>query len=115
MLFAAAYLLLWPPDYASGQQRFFLLAFLVVSVSVYHIVYLQFRQQTLAMVAWKIRISGRSDAKPSTKQLILRSSVVLLSIPLAGIGYLWAFVDPDRRFAQDRIAGTVLSPAIKFQ
>jgi uncharacterized RDD family membrane protein YckC len=37
-----------------------------------------------------------------------RYLLALLSIALAGTGFLWAFLDRDRQFLHDRLCGTRL-------
>jgi uncharacterized RDD family membrane protein YckC len=68
--------------------------------------------QTLAMQTWQLQVVDASTGQtPSLAKCLLRyvlawpSTLVLLS----GIGILWtAFVDRDRQFPHDRLAGTVL-------
>ena len=61
--------------------------------------------QSLAMKTWRIRLVTR-DNRPLT---LTRSIVRLLFvICLPGISQLWAFVDRDRQFLHDRLAGTRL-------
>ena len=66
--------------------------------------------QTLAMQTWQVQLVDASTGKPpSAAQSVARyllawpSSVLMLS----GLGLLWtAFVDRDRQFPHDRLAGT---------
>lgn len=62
--------------------------------------------QTLPMKTWKIRITGDNGSKPRLMQAVLRYMAAWPSILLGGIGIFWAFIDKDKQFLHDRIAGT---------
>lgn len=63
-------------------------------------------RQTLAMRTWKLRIAGADGGPPQLRQLAVRYVLAWPSIGLFGLGILWAFVDRDRQFLHDRLAGT---------
>lgn len=99
-------------------------------LGIYFVWYWHMHGQTLAMQTWKmalVRVDGRA---PDLRQLILRF-VLAWAIPLMMIyfmqhllsfipqamprwypylgglvGILWAFLDRDRQFLHDRLAGT---------
>jgi uncharacterized RDD family membrane protein YckC len=58
--------------------------------------------QTLAMRAWRIRLAGVTPLRA-----LLRLGLAALLVP-SGIGLLWAFLDRERQFLHDRLAGTRL-------
>ncbi len=83
-------------------------------------------RRTLAMKTWRIALV-RADGEPVTGKIALTryfagwigpaaalvAYVALrpvglgaLALPLVAVNYLWALVDPERRFLHDRIAGT---------
>lgn len=68
--------------------------------------------QTLAMQTWRLQIVDQTTGKPaSLKQLFIRYIFAWLGITflLTGIGILWvAYVDRERQFLHDRIAGTCI-------
>lgn len=68
--------------------------------------------QTLAMQTWRIQlVDAASGRAPSVRQCILRYLLAWpsLLLTLSGIGILWAaFVDRDRQFVHDRLAGTCI-------
>jgi uncharacterized RDD family membrane protein YckC len=66
------------------------------------------RGQTPAMRAWRIRLVAADGRHLRPAQALLRYLLCWPSLALAGIGILWALVDPDRRFLHDRLAGTRL-------
>lgn len=64
--------------------------------------------QTLAMKTWRIRLV-RLDGGPITTPLcIMRFGLAVLGLLCAGIGFLWALVDPERQFLHDRLCKTRL-------
>lgn len=62
--------------------------------------------QTLPMKTWRLKLVG-ADGKPiDARRACVRYLAALLSIAIAGLGFLWALIDRDRQFLHDRIAGT---------
>jgi uncharacterized RDD family membrane protein YckC len=68
--------------------------------------------QTLAMKTWRIRLADKDGGPLRPLQALLRYLAAWPSVCL-GIGLLWRFVDPDRQFLHDRIAGTRLEDVKK--
>lgn len=72
----------------------------------------RYKGQSLAMQTWSLRLVDADSGKPPTlRQLLVRyvASWPSLLLILSGVGILWAaFVDRDRQFLHDRIAGTAL-------
>ena len=64
--------------------------------------------QTLAMKTWKIKLVDQSGSPLRPVQAVLRYLVAWPSLLLGGIGLLWRFIDPDKQFLHDRIAGSRL-------
>ncbi|MFT3734421.1 MAG: RDD family protein [Rhodocyclaceae bacterium] len=66
--------------------------------------------QTLAMQTWRIQLmNATTGSAPSWRQCVIRYVVAWPSLLLiiSGVGILWAaFVDRDRQFVHDRLAGT---------
>lgn len=114
LLFAAVYFYVVPLGH-SILQRLLLLAYLASCVCVYHTLYLRMGQKTLAMASWKIRITSVNGGNPTFPTLMLRALLALLSFVFLGIGHLWAFFDPERRFLHDRVAGTALRPDVAYK
>jgi uncharacterized RDD family membrane protein YckC len=67
------------------------------------------RGQTLGMRSWKIRlVDAASGGAPSWRQVSVRFAVALLSWLAAGLGFIWAVIDPAGRAWHDRASGTRL-------
>ncbi len=66
------------------------------------------RGQTLPMKTWRIRLETTGGNRVSIPRTLLRVALALPGYMLLGISILWAFVDRDRQFLHDRLAGTRL-------
>lgn len=62
--------------------------------------------QTLAMKTWKLRLISTEGSYLRPGQALVRYLAAWGSLLLFGVGFLWAFFDPQRRFLHDRVAGT---------
>ena len=62
--------------------------------------------QTLPMKTWHMRLTSASGGPLSLRQAVARYLLACVLIPAAGIGIVWALLDPDRQFLYDRLAGT---------
>lgn len=70
---------------------------------------------TLAMQTWRLKLVDSDGKPPALRQAVLRFILAWPSLLCFGVGYLWAFFDPERQFLHDRFAGTrvVLLPPAK--
>jgi uncharacterized RDD family membrane protein YckC len=64
------------------------------------------RGQTVGMLAWQLRLESDLSAPLRPGQALLRFIGALLSFGLGGIGYLWMYIDPDRRTWPDILSRT---------
>ncbi|MCL2021916.1 MAG: RDD family protein [Betaproteobacteria bacterium] len=64
--------------------------------------------QTLAMRTWKIRIVDKDGGPLRPMQALFRYLAAWFSLICFGIGFFWRFVDPERQFLHDRLAGSRL-------
>jgi uncharacterized RDD family membrane protein YckC len=62
--------------------------------------------QTLAMKTWRIGVQRLDGKLLSPRHAALRFVIACWTVAPAGLGFLWALVDRDRQFLQDRLAGT---------
>jgi uncharacterized RDD family membrane protein YckC len=63
---------------------------------------------TLGMRAWRTQLLFEDGAVPGWGRCLLRFLVSLLSAAVAGLGYLWALFDPQRRTWHDLASRSVL-------
>jgi uncharacterized RDD family membrane protein YckC len=62
--------------------------------------------QTLAMKTWHLRVVTAGGGNLSWARASLRYALAWPSVLCFGIGILWAFIDLDKLFLHDRLAGT---------
>ncbi len=73
--------------------------------------------QTLAMQTWQLQLVDEHGKPPNLGRCLLRYALCWpgMLLLVSGVGLIWtAFVDADRQFPHDRIAGTrlVFNPRI---
>ncbi len=64
------------------------------------------RGQTVGMIAWGLRVETDDGRPMRLVQALLRFVGAMLSFAALGIGYLWIYVDPDRRAWPDMLSQT---------
>ena len=64
------------------------------------------RGQTIGMLAWHLRLENDVSAPLRPGQALLRFVGAMLSFGTGGIGYLWMYLDPDRRTWPDILSRT---------
>jgi len=80
-----------------------------VALGFYFLWYWRGSGQTLAMQTWRLRLVTAGEGKPvSFKRALLRYVLSWPSVLLGGAGLWWAFIDRDKQFAHDRLAGTIV-------
>lgn len=62
--------------------------------------------QTLGMRPWRLRVIGMDGAPAATPALVRRFAMGIVSLLLGGLGFWWAWLDPQRRTWHDRFSGT---------
>lgn len=67
--------------------------------------------QTLGMRTWRLRLVDREGRGARWGQALVRFLGAGVSALALGIGFLWAFVDTDRRTWHDRLSGTIIADA----
>jgi uncharacterized RDD family membrane protein YckC len=89
-------------DATSGWYRMALQVTLALTFAAYFLWCWLRGGQTLPMKAWKIRVVGITPTKA-----LLRLIYALLFVP-TGISVIWSFIDREKQFLHDRLAGTRL-------
>jgi uncharacterized RDD family membrane protein YckC len=110
LLFSVAFFAGWLFFFASGGKdatagwlRHALQIFIAVMVAAYFLrCWLRSGGQTVAMKAWRIRLVDVTPGKA-----LLRFVYAMIFVP-TGLSVLWTFLDRDRQFLHDRLAGTRL-------
>lgn len=96
-------------DSTQGWRRHLLQAWLVAVIGTYYVAFWTRSGQTLPMKTWRIAVVRSRDGGPLLLfQAVHRFLLAILSTLALGLGFLWAFVDNDRQFLHDRLAGTAI-------
>lgn len=62
--------------------------------------------QTLAMKTWRLKLERRDGRALTLRDSTLRYVAAFAGLAALGFGFLWAFLDRDKHFLHDRLAGT---------
>jgi uncharacterized RDD family membrane protein YckC len=79
---------------------------LVIAAGLYFVPQWVHGRRTLPMKTWRLRLIGREGRPLCARRALCRYLLALAGTLALGAGFLWALVDPDRRFLHDRLAGT---------
>lgn len=80
----------------------------IVACTVYFSWQWQRSGQTLPMKTWRMRLETVDGARITVPRALLRAALATAGYLLLGLSVIWAFVDRDRQFLHDRLAGTRL-------
>ncbi len=89
-----------------GGTRHVFQLYLFLVLGIYFVACWSRRGQTLPMQTWKLRLVRGENLPVGVGRALLRYVLSWPSLLLLGGGFLWAFVDRDRQFLHDRLAGT---------
>jgi uncharacterized RDD family membrane protein YckC len=90
----------------SGGTRFLFQLYLFLILGIYFIACWSRGGRTLPMQTWKMRVVRRDNLPIGVGQAALRYTLAWPSLLVFGVGFFWAFLDSDRQFLHDRLAGT---------
>lgn len=62
--------------------------------------------QTLGLKTWKLRVVAADGGPVTWTQALRRFAAAIVSWLCLGLGFLWVFVDPEKRAWHDRLSGT---------
>lgn len=96
-------------DATAGWHRHLLQAYVLGVSGAYLVGFWTHGGQTLAMKTWRIRLESQDGRAVTTSMAVRRYLFALAGLALAGVGFLWAFLDRDRQFLHDRLARTRLT------
>jgi uncharacterized RDD family membrane protein YckC len=89
-----------------GWVRWLELLHLLMLLGVYFIYNWRRTGHTLAMRTWRLRVVTANGRNLSWGRAALRYALAWPSVLCFGVGVLWAFIDRDKLFLHDRLAGT---------
>jgi uncharacterized RDD family membrane protein YckC len=80
--------------------------YMVVVICAFYWYFWRKSGQTLGMQAWRLRLDNAAGGRPGLRQCVLRSSIGLLSLLSAGLGYCWLWWDREHLTWHDRASNT---------
>jgi uncharacterized RDD family membrane protein YckC len=86
--------------YPAGDNNLLLIAL------IYHVGFWTWKQTTVGGMICQLRLVRTDGARIHVAEAIVRALVGILSLVVAGIGFLWVLWDPERQSWHDRVAGT---------
>ncbi|HUP97495.1 MAG TPA: RDD family protein [Usitatibacter sp.] len=95
-------------DSTHGWRRHVLQLWVMAVCGAYFVWFWTRGGQTLPMKTWRIRLVRRDGAPVGPARAIHRYVLAVLGFLALGLGFIWAFLDRDRQFLHDRLAGTAL-------
>ncbi len=90
----------------AGETRLLFQVYLFLVLGIYFITCWSRGGRTLPMQTWRMRVVQRDGAPPGVGRAAFRYVLAWISLLSLGTGFLWAWVDRDRQFLHDRLAGT---------
>lgn len=90
-------------DATHGNMRHVFQLMLLTVCGAYFVYCWRGSGQTLAMKTWGLRVVRNDGARISVPFAVARYVLAILSAAIAGLGFLWAFIDSDRQFLHDRL------------
>jgi uncharacterized RDD family membrane protein YckC len=89
----------------AGSERLLFQVYLFLVLGIYF-VWCWSRGRTLPMQTWRMRIVSRDGGRVEAGRAALRYVLAWLSLLAFCAGFAWAWLDRDRQFLHDRLAGT---------
>jgi uncharacterized RDD family membrane protein YckC len=90
----------------SGNTRLAFQLYVFLVLGAYFIACWTRGGRTLPMQTWKMRVVRRDNLPIGVGRAALRYVLTWPSLLFFGVGIFWAFLDRDRQFLHDRLAGT---------
>lgn len=107
VLFAGALpFLLLTREADPSLARLLLQLYLLALCGVYFVWQWLHGGQTLPMKTWQVKLVTRDGGSLALRHGLSRYLFAITGLALFGVGFLWAFIDRDRQFLHDRLAGT---------
>jgi uncharacterized RDD family membrane protein YckC len=90
----------------SGGTRLLFQLYLFLILGIYFIACWSRGGRTLPMQTWRLRVVREDSLSVGVGRAALRYALAWPSLLVFGAGFFWAFLDRDRQFLHDRLAGT---------
>jgi uncharacterized RDD family membrane protein YckC len=93
-------------DATTSYKRTILQLVLWLSTGAYFVWCWRKSGQTLATQTWKIKLVNEQNQLLSMQQCVFRYALASAFLLPAGLGFIWIFIDKDKRFLHDRLLKT---------
>jgi len=90
----------------AGETRLLFQVYLFLVLGIYFVTCWSRGGRTLPMQTWRMRIVRRDGTPVGAGRAALRYALAWISLLSLGAGFFWAWIDRDRQFLHDRLAGT---------
>ena len=77
-----------------------------LSLLLFYIGFWHFRDATLGMQTWRLKLVTESGEKPGLAQYLLRAVLGFSALAIFGLGYFWMLFDPQKITFHDRFSKT---------
>lgn len=77
-----------------------------LTILLFYIGFWHFRDATLGMQTWRLKLVTESGEKPDLVQYLLRAVLGFISLVVFGLGYFWMLLDPKKITFHDRYSKT---------
>ncbi len=108
LMLATAFAMLAGTGNHTAMQDALYTAYLVLVWFIYLVWCWHKGGMTLGMRAWHVRIIDETGRRPGWRWCAIRFLTSILSAALAGLGFLWSLIDPDKRTWHDKASRTRL-------
>ena len=95
-------------DATQGWRRAALQLWVVAVCGAYFVWFWTRGGQTLPMKTWNLKVVREDGAPLGAARALHRYFLAVLGTVAFGLTFAWAFVDRDRQFLHDRLAGTAI-------
>ena len=81
-------------------------AMMVSSATLFYVWFWRRTGQTLGMIAWRIKVVNLDNQPPRVRQCLIRFITAWPAFWLAGLGYLWLYLDANGDAVHERLSAT---------
>lgn len=77
-----------------------------LTLLIFYVGFWHFRDATLGMQTWRLKLVTSTGEKPKLQQYLIRAILGFISLAFCGLGYFWMLFDPKKVAFHDRFSGT---------
>lgn len=77
-----------------------------ITLLIFYIGFWHYRDATLGMQTWRLKLVTEQGTKPRIKQHLARAILGFFSLAFLGLGYFWILIDREKLAVHDRLSKT---------